>query len=355
MRVGIISPYSLSLPGGVQGQILGLARSLRGLGHETRVLGPCDGPPPELGVTPLGASIPTAGNGSFAPLAPDPACQLRTMRALWDEDFDVLHLHEPIQPGPTQTANYLKAAPMVGTFHAAGHISFYDRMGPALRWLARRLDVRVAVSEDARAMARTHLHGEYRVLFNGVEVDRFAKASPTATVAPTVFFVGRHEDRKGLSVLLESLAHLPADLKVWVAGTGPQTEELQTRFGDDARIEWLGRISDAEVAERMAGADVFCAPSLHGESFGVVLLEAMAARTPIVASSLSGYTNVARAGRDAVLVEPGDSRALADALWSVLSSPQRCEELVESGMERAEEFSMDRLAERYAAIYAELI
>ncbi|MGH9184927.1 MAG: glycosyltransferase family 4 protein, partial [Acidimicrobiales bacterium] len=108
MRVGIVSPYSLTVPGGVQGQVLGLARALRHQGHEVRVLGPCDGPPPDAGVTPLGKSIPTAANGSVAPLAPDPSAQLRTIRALRDEEFDVLHLHEPLVPGPTLTAMLFK-------------------------------------------------------------------------------------------------------------------------------------------------------------------------------------------------------------------------------------------------------
>src|SRR6478736_7373966 len=128
MRVGLVCPYSLSIPGGVQGQVLGLARSLRALGHEARVLAPCDGPPPELFVTPLGMSLPTAANGSVAPLAPDASAALRTIRALRDEDFDVLHLHEPLAPGPTMTATIMHPAPCVGTFHAAGDSSSYKYM-----------------------------------------------------------------------------------------------------------------------------------------------------------------------------------------------------------------------------------
>ena len=126
MRIGIICPYSLTLPGGVQGQVLGLARVLRSIGHPTRVLGPCDGPPPDSGVTPLGDSLPTAANGSIAPIAPDVSCALRTIRALREEDFDVLHLHEPLAPGPTTTALFLAQSPMVGTFHAAGGSLAYD-------------------------------------------------------------------------------------------------------------------------------------------------------------------------------------------------------------------------------------
>lgn len=224
-------------------------------------------------------------------------------------------------------------------------------MAPALRWLARRLDLRVAVSADAMAMAAEALGGSYVVLNNGVEIDRFVKASPWPTVAPTIFFIGRHEDRKGLEVLLEAAQSLPRNVRLWVAGIGPQSEELQARYSHDSRIEWLGQISDEEKAQRMVGADLFCAPSLRGESFGVVLLEAMAARTPTVASALPGYSKVARAGQDALLVEPGDAPALSQAISEVLTSGSLAKELVVSGESRANEFSMDRLAERYAELY----
>ena len=351
MRVGLICPYSLTTPGGVQGQVLGLARSLRHLGHDARVLGPCDGPPPDGGVTPLGRSVPTAANGSVAPIAPDPSCQLRTIRALRDEGFDVLHLHEPLVPGPCMTAILFRNAPIVGTFHAAGGSAAYRYLNWGVRRLARRLDHRCAVSEDARAMAHDALGGDYTLLFNGIEVDRFAKAEAWPSDGPTIFFVGRHEPRKGLAVLLEAMQTLPADVRVWVAGDGPETADLQARYGHDGRVEWLGRIDDHEKASRLRGADVFCAPSLRGESFGVVLLEGMAAQTPVVASDLPGYHNVARSGADAILVPPGDPRALAAALAQVLENPTCAERLVASGRERAEEFSMDNLAARYADLY----
>ncbi|CAN5615050.1 glycosyltransferase family 4 protein [soil metagenome] len=351
MRVGLVCPYSLTIPGGVQGQVLGLARSLRALGHETRVLAPCDGPPPDGGVTPLGNSIPTAANGSVAPLAPDLPAQLRLIRALRDEAFDVLHLHEPLAPGATMTACLVRAAPLVGTFHAAGTSAAYRWAGPALRYLARRLDVRCAVSDDARDLAASSLGGEYEMVWNGIEGDRFAKATPWPTEGPTIFFLGRHEPRKGLTVLLDAMADLPAEVRLWVGGDGPDTERLRSQVSGDERIEWLGRIDEDEKERRLRGADVFCAPSLRGESFGVVLLEGMAAGTPVVASDLPGYSNVARAGRDALLVPPGDVPALAGALRRVLTDIEPARSLALSGEERAAEFAMDRLAEHYLEIY----
>jgi phosphatidylinositol alpha-mannosyltransferase len=355
IRIGIICPYSLTMPGGVQMQVLGLARALRRKGYPTRVLGPCDGPPPDAGVTPLGNSLPTAANGSVAPVAPDPAAQLRTIRALRDENFDIVHLHEPIAPGVTTTALLTRAAPMIGTFHAAGGSLAYDLMPRAVRSLAGRLDDRVAVSEDARRMAADALGGEYDLVFNGVELRRYSAGQQTSTTDRTILFLGRHEPRKGLAVLLEAMSDLPASLRLWVVGEGPETARLQARTAGDPRIEWLGTITETEKIARLRGADVFCAPSLHGESFGIVLLEAMAASTPIVASDLPGYSNVARPGKDALLVPPGDGAALAGALRRVLEDADIAARLVQSGGRRADEFSMARLADLYVARYNRLL
>jgi len=354
MRIGLVCPYSLTVPGGVQGQVLGLARSLRSMGHEVRVLGPCDGPPPDGGVTALGKSIPTAANGSVAPLAPDASAQLRFIRAVRDEGFEVLHLHEPLSPGATLTACLLKPTPLVGTFHAAGGSAAYRYLRPAVRWVAGRLDLRCAVSDDAQQLAARYLGGRYERLFNGIELEPFIKATPWPTDRPTILFLGRHEERKGLAVLLEALSELPRDVRLWVAGDGPETDRLQRQVAGDPRVEWLGRVSDAEKAARLRGADVYCAPSLRGESFWVVLLEAMAASTPIVASDLAGYRKVARDGHDALLVPPGDATALAAALRRVLADRSTAEELVASGDQRAAEFSMDTLAERYVEHYRAL-
>ena len=355
MRIGVVCPYSLTIPGGVQGQVLGLARSLRTLGHAVRVLGPCDGPPPDAGVTPLGRSVPTAANGSVAPLAPDPSAQLRTIRALRDEGFDVVHLHEPIAPGPCMTTTLFADAPKVGTFHAAGQSAGYRVMGWALRRFAARLDHRVAVSPDAMALAQAALGGEYELLYNGVEVDRFAVGPVQPADGPTIFFLGRHEPRKGLEVLLEAVAELPRDVRVWVGGDGPQSAELRERFAHDPRIEWLGRITDDEREARMRGCTVYCSPSVRGESFGMVLLEAMAAGCALVASDLEGHRNVATDGRDALLAPVGDAAALAKALRRVLDDDALRKELVAGGRRRADDLSMVHLAERYVAIYEQVI
>jgi phosphatidylinositol alpha-mannosyltransferase len=356
VRIGLVCPYSLTIPGGVQGQVLGLARSLRELGNEVRVLGPCDGPPPDAGVTPLGKSVPLAANGSIAPIAPDVSAALRTIRVLRDEAFDVLHLHEPLVPGPCMWSGLIKTAPIVATFHAAGVSAAYRFAGPALKILTNRIDVRCAVSDDAVELAGKYFGGLYEVVFNGIEVDRFAKATPIERdERPTVLFVGRHEERKGLSTLLGALDGLPADVRVWVGGEGPETETLRATVADDARVEWLGRFDEEEKVARLRAADVFVAPSIKGESFGIVLLEAMAAGTPVVASDLPGYAKVARQGREAVLVPPSDADALGSAITRVLGDSSLRSRLVEGGRLRADELSMDRLAEIYVEKYQRAI
>jgi phosphatidyl-myo-inositol alpha-mannosyltransferase len=352
VRVGLVSPYSLTLPGGVQGQVLGLARVMRGLGVEARVLGPCDGPPPDASVTPLGNSIPYSTNGSMAPLAPDLAATLRTIRALRDEAFDVVHLHEPIVPGPTLSALVFCQSPMVGTFHRAGQSRWYHAVRPFCRWTTDHLRARAAVSEQAAVTAEATLGGgHYEVLWNGIDVAAYQDAEPWPTDGPTIFFIGRHEPRKGVAVLVDAMDRLPGTVHLWIAGEGPQTPQLRVRTRGKTRIEWLGPISEGEKVRRMRGADVLCAPSTGGESFGVVLLEASAAGTAVVASDLDGYRNVVRDGVEGLLVPPGDPLALAAALERALAGGPDIDALVRAGGRRADELSLERLARRYLHIY----
>jgi len=355
VRIGIICPYSLGVWGGVQSQVLGLARSLRQQGFSAQVLAPCDGLPPEPWVTPLGNSIPYAQNGSLAPLAPDPPAQLRVLGAVWDERFDVLHLHEPLAPGPTLTTLTVKPAPLVGTFHANGEVGAYRYLRPVVRRLAKRLDVKVAVSREAAGMATKHLGGSYELLFNGIEVDRFANAEAAPTTGPTVFFLARHEPRKGLAVLLDAVRFLPSDVRIWVGGDGPETDGLKRKHGNDDRIEWLGRLTDSEKEQRLRGADVFCVPSVGGESFGVVLLEGMAAGTPVVASDLEAYRVTSNNGADAILFETGSPTALAQALIEALDGGALVARRIVSGVEWAESHSMHRLAEAYVQMYERVL
>jgi phosphatidylinositol alpha-mannosyltransferase len=350
MRVVMVCPYSLSRPGGVQGQTLGLSRELRRRGIDVRVVAPCDGPPPDPSVVSVGPTVEWESNGSIAPIAPGRPTARRTAEALRSLEPDVVHLHEPGVPGPCLTALIGFNGPLVGTYHASGDLAhMWTR--PALRAIMQRLTLRVAVSESARDTASSNWNGdEYTVLWNGIEIDRIEAAAPArCSSRPAVLFIGRHEPRKGLAVLLDAWEGIERDAELWVLGDGLQRNELQRRRVEN--VEWLGSVPDAERNARLRAATVFCAPSLGGESFGVVLLEAMAARTAMVASAIEGYENVARANRDALLVPPGDTEALRAALRALLDDPSRRAELVASGAERAEQFSMQRLAARYADLY----
>ncbi|MGA9279355.1 glycosyltransferase family 4 protein [Ilumatobacter sp.] len=357
MRVGIICPYSLSVPGGVQMQVLSLAKELRSRGLEARVLGPCDGPPPASFVTPLGKSLPTSANGSIAPLAPDPPAMFRTLQALAAERFDVVHLHEPMVPGPTLTAAVTHRYPTVGTFHAAGRSASYRLIKPWLLSWIKRIDHKVVVSKDALELVQSHLGGDYEVLFNGVEVEQIRETPPFVRQpddSPAILFCGRHEERKGLDVLIDAFTRLDVAAELWIAGTGPDTARLTARTAGDDRIRWLGRITDEDKFARLRAAEVFCAPSLGGESFGVVLVEALAAGTTVVASGLDGYRNVVTDEHDALLCEPGDVDALVVSLRRALADRTGSQRLRAAAATRAEQFAMSALADRYIEIYHDL-
>ena len=351
MRIALVSPYSLSVPGGVQGQVVGLAHALRSLGHHADVIAPGaagDAMPDAIGA---GRTFNVRVNGSVAALALQPAAVARTRRALRDGGYDVVHLHEPLAPSITLAALADHTLPTVGTFHAAGHRTPYRWADVPLRHIAHRLDARAAVSGPAACLAQRHLGGRYTIIGNGIDVHEYHAAPPVPVDRPTVLFIGRHEARKGLSVLLEAVQYLGADLTVWVAGEGPETPRLRRHYGADQRIQWLGPIDDAEKRSRLRSATVLCAPALGGESFGMVVLEAMAADTPVVASDIEGYRVPTNDGHAAVLVPPGQPRQLADALRLVVSDRSTREGLRLAGAAQAQMHSMHTVAERYVELY----
>ena len=351
LRVALLCPYSLSVFGGVQAQVLGLAAELRERGVDARVIAPSDGPPPEPGITSIGSTMRFPSNGSIAPIASSKAIAARTLEALRVFAPDVLHLHEPLSPGANHAALVGTDIPAVGTFHAAhpGRNAWYEALSVPLRAMVSRLAVRTAVSEEAQRNVEAAFGESCEILPNGVAVERFAAAPPWPATRPVIMFVGRHEPRKGLAVLLEAFSGLEHDAVLWVAGEGPQTAALRRLRVPD--VEWLGPVTDDEKARRLRAATVACFPSVEGESFGVVLLEAMAAGAAIVASNLTGYATVARAGEEAVLVTPDDAEDLRRALRGVLDDPGQRRRIADAGVARAEEFSFGRLAERLMPIY----
>jgi phosphatidyl-myo-inositol alpha-mannosyltransferase len=355
MRVMLSCPYSLSVFGGVQGQVLGLAHALRGLGVDARIIAPCDGPPPEPGITTVGPSTRVPSNGSVAPIAAGRPVARRTLEAIRSFGPDVLHLHEPFSPGSNHAALMGTTVPVVGTFHSAnpGRNGWYETLRSPLQALLKRLAVRTAVSPEAQRIVELGFGIRCEIVPNGIEIADFAVGDAWPAPTPAILFVGRHEPRKGLEVLLDAFEGLDRDAVLWVVGDGPQTAALRGR--GVSRVEWLGRVSDAEKQERLRGATIACFPSLDGESFGLVLLEAMAAGTALVASEIDGYRDVSRAGVEAALVPPGDAGSLRDVLGELLDRPDRRSELVAAGRARAAEFSMVKVAERFVAIYEQVI
>ena len=247
----------------------------------------------------------------------------RTLEAIRGFDPDVIHLHEPLTPGPTHAALVGTDLPAVGTFHAAygsGSNRWYLALRRPLQRMVDRLTICTSVSAEASRDVEASFGVECRVLFNGVEVDQYVDAEPWPSPDPAILFIGRHEPRKGLTLLLDAFAGLERPARLWIASTGPQTEQLRAAGSPT----WSG--SDASPSPtRPAGsgaATIVCFPSTDGESFGVVLLEAMAAGTAVVASDLVGYRAVAETGHEARLVPAGDHRALRDALRGLLDDPE---------------------------------
>jgi len=339
VRVALVCPYSWSVPGGVQAHVAGLARALRRLGHDVDVLAPADAPVD--GVVALGRSVPIPSNGSVQRVALGPAAVVRTVRAV-RSGYDVVHLHEPMLPATCLTAIVTARTPLVGTFHMfRQELLWYRVFAPVVRAAAGRLDARLAVSAAARDYVARTLPGDYDVVPNGIDHAAFASLDGRRD-GTRIVFVGRDEPRKGLAVLLDAFGRLGHDETELVL-VGPSG-----RHGD--RIHALGRVDDTRVREELASADVLCAPSLRGESFGLVLVEAMAAGVPVVASRIPGYEDVVP-GDAGVLVQPGDAAALADALRQLLADGELRARLGANGREASRRYDWSSVAREIVAIY----
>jgi phosphatidylinositol alpha-mannosyltransferase len=353
MKVVIVSPYAWDRHGGVQTHIKDLSVQLRSRGHDTTVVAPtADRPVAETGVVTIGHAVGIPANGSRAPIAFGPLAASGIRRALTLLQPDVLHLHEPLIPSLSLLALWnARTIPTVGTFHAAATSSAGYRLSRAiLDRAARRLNVRTAVSDAARELVVRYFPGEYLITPNGVDVAKFATAEPL-DLGPgrKVLFFGRLERRKGLEVLIQAFTRLrDLDVSLVVGGSGPEEKtvrDLATRLQVPARF--LGRIDDADVPRLYKAADVYCVPGLGGESFGIVLLEAMAAGTPVVCSSLEGFRGIA--GNAAAIVPSEQPGPLADAIREVLGGWG--EELRRKGSARAAQFDWSRMVAGVEHIY----
>jgi phosphatidylinositol alpha-mannosyltransferase len=331
---------------------------MRARGHEVQILAPSSmtlthqlagGEDVKL----VGRAVGLPANGSVAPVAFGPLAATGIRVALRDLDPDVVHLHEPLIPSLSLLALLNTKAPAVGTFHAAREASFaYGASRPLLRRAIDRLKVRTAVSDAARELISHYFPGEYVLTPNGVEFDRFADAIPM-DLGPgkKVLFLGRLERRKGLETLIRAMAELrDIDLELIVAGTGPLEKASHVLAEKlDVACRFLGRVSEEELPRLYRSVDVYCAPGLGGESFGIVLLEALAAGAPVVASDLAGYRAVASGA--ARLVPPGQAAALATELRAVLTDDAAANEMRRMGTRLAGMFDWKRLASGVEAVY----
>jgi phosphatidylinositol alpha-mannosyltransferase len=359
MRIAIVCPYAWDRFGGVQTHVRAQAATLRARGHEVTVIAPRtwsrsrEGDSDYTGVIGIGRTLSIPANGSMAPITFGPAAAVRIRRALADLGPEIVHLHEPLIPSLSGLALLNSSVPCVGTFHASSESSLAYRVArPILRGAMDRLRVRIVVSDAARDLIGRYFPGDYEVIPNGVEVTRYAAASPADLGAGrTVLFLGRLERRKGLEVLIQALTRLrDLDMKLVAVGAGPEERacrSLAARLG--VNVQFTGEVHDDLKAGMFRSADVYCAPAIGGESFGIVLIEAMAAGTPVVCSDLPGFRAVAEGA--AALVPPGDPGRLADALRGVLLDEERARSLSETGRSIADRYDWARLAERLEDVY----
>jgi phosphatidylinositol alpha-mannosyltransferase len=364
MRVGLVCPYSWDIPGGVQAHVRDLAEALIDLGHEVSLLTPADEdtPLPPYAVS-AGRAVPVRYNGSVARLQFGPVSAARARRWLREGRFDVLHLHEPSTLSLSLTVLMLARGPIVATWHSSITRSrTLSALSGPLQPFVEKISGRIAVSAAARRVQVEHLGGDAVEIPNGVAVAHYATAEPLPGYPRpgTVGFIGRYDEpRKGMPVLLDGLARLASDrpeLRLLVAGRGDADDlldELPPALA--GRVELLGQVSEADKARMLRSVDVYCAPNLGGESFGIILLEAMAAGAPILASDLDPFRRVLDDGRAGTLFRTGDPSALATALARLLDDPARRQRLVGIGTEVVAGYDWPVVAKQIVAVYETVV
>ncbi|MEK2473442.1 glycosyltransferase family 4 protein [Streptomyces noursei] len=359
MKIGIVCPYSWDVPGGVQFHIRDLAEHLIRLGHEVSVLAPADDETPlPPYVVPAGRAVPVPYNGSVARLNFGFLSAARVRRWLQNGAFDVIHIHEPASPSLGLLACWAAQGPIVATFHTSNPrsramIAAYPILQPALE----KISARIAVSEYARRTLVEHLGGDAVVIPNGVDVDFFARAEPRPEwQGRTIGFIGRiDEPRKGLPVLMKALPAILAavpDARLLVAGRGDQDEAVAGLPAElRSRVEFLGMVSDEDKARLLRSVDVYVAPNTGGESFGIVLVEALSAGAPVLASDLDAFAQVLDQGEAGELFANEDAAALAAAAVRLLNTPDRLAELRERGTKHVRRFDWTTVGADILAVY----
>ncbi|GAT02968.1 alpha-mannosyltransferase pimA [Mycolicibacterium fortuitum subsp. acetamidolyticum] len=360
MRIGMVCPYSFDVPGGVQSHVLQLAEVMRAGGHYVSVLAPSS-PHVKLPdyVVSGGKAVPIPYNGSVARLRFGPATHRKVKRWLMLGEFDVLHLHEPNAPSLSMLALQAAEGPIVATFHTSTTKSLtLSVFQGILRPFHEKIVGRIAVSDLARRWQMEALGSDAVEIPNGVDVPSFANAARLEGYprpGRSVLFLGRFDEpRKGMPVLLGALPKLVrrfADIEILIVGRGDE-DALREEAGELAgHLRFLGQVDDEAKASAMRSADVYCAPNLGGESFGIVLVEAMAAGTPVVASELDAFSRVLDGGQAGRLVPVGDADALADALIEVLGDDALREKYIDAATQRVARYDWSVVAGQIMRVY----
>ncbi len=366
MKIALVCPYDWSRPGGVRDHVVNLADQLSG-DHDVRIFAPASAPVEDARVVAVGSARPIRFNRSIAPVALSPLSARRLLQGLADFDPHITHIHEPLAPVPSAAAGAFGRGPLVGTFHTwSDRRLAYSAVAPLGRRVANRLAMRIAVSPAAQEYAAGALKlplGAFRIVPNGVDVPRFAGAEPLPQLVdperPLILFVGRLEPRKGLEVLLRGFLRLRVTMpsaRLCVVGEGPERERCQELIPASIRpdVLFVGRVAHDELPRYHASADVFVSPATGGESFGIVLLEAMAAGLPVIASDIPGYRTVLKDGRQGRMVRPGDGVALATALEALLANPRLRKAMGEEGRETAARYAWPVVAAQVTELYREV-
>lgn len=361
MKVGIVCPYDWAAPGGVQAHVRDLAEALIDLGHDVSVLAPSESDDiAESYVVSGGRPISVPYNGSVARLNIGVVSATRVRRWIRDGDFDVVHVHEPAAPSLSMLACWVADGPVVATWHSSIDNSRAMRAAYfALQTVLEKVSARIAVSEKARQTLVEHLGGDAVLIPNGVSCKRYATADPLPGYprsGPTLLFLGRiDEPRKGLQVLLAALPAIGAehpDVKLLVAGPG-DTEALAAALPPEVapHVEFLGLVSDADKVAAFHSVDLYVAPNTGGESFGIVLLEAMASKAPVVASDIDAFSRVLEAGNAGALFANEDVADLSRVVNSLLNDRGERDRLAEEGLRRARMFDWATVARDVERVY----
>jgi phosphatidyl-myo-inositol alpha-mannosyltransferase len=367
LKIALVSPYDYPYPGGVTEHIAHLEEQFTRLGHQVKIIAPSSTSDEQVSamgnILKVGGVVNIPANGSVARITLSLRLSGRVKRILRAESFDVVHLHEPLVPALPLTVLYHSQAINIGTFHRFGGTQMMYYYGkPILRRFFNKLDGRIVVSEAAQQFVSRHFNAKYMVIPNGIDVQNFGPHVPPfrdlRDGKTNLLFVGRLEKRKGFSHLLRAYVRVKQQQpNVRLLVVGPYSQKSRMRYEkflnqhDVGDVYFTGYVSKEDLARHYRTCDIFCAPSTGGESFGIILLEAMASGRPIIASDIDGYRAVLHHEREGLLVPPADDEALAEGILQLVRNPDLARRMGRAGLDEAQQYSWEKVSQRVLAYY----